>query len=233
MKATLSCFLTLALAACVLSAPPALDMPEQVKGEAGDFITVEAKTAGKVVRWVAIDPGLKLFPTHLLKDTKTAVVSGARGRYRLLAYTAAGDEPSEPRVTTVVIGDAPDVKPRPDDPPKPDVPPVPAGELRVVLVEETAERMTKAQLEALGSLKVRQWLDANCAGGKAGWRRWDKDVVLSERELPVMKQLWLDAKKSLNVTPAVVIVKGASGQVHPLPADEAGLLELLKKYGGN
>jgi hypothetical protein len=101
----------------------ALKLPAEVKGPPGDFITVPAQTDGKEVRWFALDAGLRLFPTNLLRDTKTAVVTGSAGRYRLLAYTAKGDVPSDPAICLVIIGDVPPGPgpgPGPPDPPKPD-----------------------------------------------------------------------------------------------------------------
>lgn len=98
-------------------------LPSSVKGNPGEFVTVPATTSGKVVQWFACDVGLNLFPTELLKDTKTAVVIGQKpGRYRLLAWTALGDVPSPPAVCIVVIGDAPEPEPppKPDPKPKPD-----------------------------------------------------------------------------------------------------------------
>jgi hypothetical protein len=103
-------------------ADPAVKLPAEVKGEPGDFVTVRAETDGKVVRWYAVDPGLKLFPVELLKDTRTAVVVGrVPGKYRLLAYTAAGDVPSEPAVVVILIegpspGPAPGPGPTPPGP---------------------------------------------------------------------------------------------------------------------
>lgn len=103
-----------------------LKVPVEVKGQPAAFVTVKAETSGKVVRWMALDSGLNLFPVELLKDTKTAVVSSAKsGRYRLLAVTAIGDEPSEPQICTVIIGDAP----KPPLPDNPDNPPGPESDL--------------------------------------------------------------------------------------------------------
>ncbi len=98
-------------AAFLLLASPAfaidLTLPAKVTGQPGDFITVPAVTTGTIVKWVSLDAGLKLFPIDLLKNTKTAVVMGPTGSYRLLCYTADKDGPSDPAICTVVIGDAP------------------------------------------------------------------------------------------------------------------------------
>ena len=64
-----------------------LTLPAEVKGDPGAFLSVPATTDGKAVRWVALDPGLNVFPVELLKSSMTAVVSGPKGRYRLLVQT--------------------------------------------------------------------------------------------------------------------------------------------------
>lgn len=116
-RAALSLVLLVAVSA--LADGPAIKVPAEVRGEQGDWITVSATTDGKVVRWVAMSPGLRVFPAHLLRDTKTAVVSASRpGRYTLLAYTAAGDEPSDPAICDVVVGE-PGPGPGPTPPPGP------------------------------------------------------------------------------------------------------------------
>ena len=109
---------------------PAIKLPAEVTAPAGGFIVVTAETAGKTVRWVALDAGLSMIPTSLLRDSKTAVLMAPKGRYRLLAYTAIGDEPSEPAVTLIVVGEATTTPPKPGDPPVT----VPSGSLYFVVV---------------------------------------------------------------------------------------------------
>lgn len=98
-----------------------LKLPAEVRGEPGDFVQVKADTTGKSVSWRAVDPGLKLFPVDLLKDSKTAVVTATKpARYRLWAVTAEGDVPSAIAECIVIIGDPP-----PGPGPTPPVPPTP------------------------------------------------------------------------------------------------------------
>lgn len=109
-----------------------VNLPKEIKGQVGNFIQVQADTKGKV-RWVALDAGLNVFPTELLRDTRVAVVTSLKpGKYRLLAYTAKGDEPSAPAIVEILItGNSVDpvVPPRPNPPtpnpnPNPNPPPV-------------------------------------------------------------------------------------------------------------
>ena len=106
-------------------------LPAEIKGDVGSFVRVAAETDGSQVRWLALDQGLSAFPSDLLKDTKTTVVVAQRpGRYRLAAWTAKGDVPSDAAVTTIVIGDVPPGPPTPPvPPPTPPTPPIPEDPL--------------------------------------------------------------------------------------------------------
>ena len=104
-----------------------LTLPSEIRGEVAGFVTVSATTEGKLVRFLALDPGLNVFPSNLLADQKSTVVSAAvPGRYRLLAYSSVGDIPTAPAITTIIIGQSPG----PDPGPQPD--PL-ANSLRAIL----------------------------------------------------------------------------------------------------
>jgi hypothetical protein len=93
-----------------------LVVPAEVRGEVAEFVTVIASTEGKVVRYVALDAGLQVFPSSLLANQRATVVTSARpGRYRLLAYTSVADVPTEPVITTVIIGGSTPPVPPPID----------------------------------------------------------------------------------------------------------------------
>jgi len=143
MRAAL-CVLLLAGAAV---AGPALTLPKEVAGEAGDFIPVKADTPGKSVRFVALDPGLRVFPGGLLADPRATVVTAPTpGRYRLLAYTGDAEGPSDPVVTTVVVGGAPPVPPPPGPGPAPPGPETPlARDLRAALQADPATPADRAK----------------------------------------------------------------------------------------
>ncbi len=90
---------------------PPLKLPEPVTVRAGTIGKLRAETPGKVVRWVALSPGLSVEPAD---GGKLIYFTGLPGTYELLAYTAAGDVPSEPARVVVVIEGAP-APPPPDD----------------------------------------------------------------------------------------------------------------------
>jgi hypothetical protein len=112
-----SLIVLLSFGVCFADVPPPV-VPSQVKGSVGDWIEVKAEAIGQV-RWHSPDKGLKLFPVHLLKDSKTAIVTAPKaGTYKLLCWTAKGDEPSPAaEVVTVIIDDS---DPPPPDPTPPD-----------------------------------------------------------------------------------------------------------------
>ena len=108
---------------------PDISLPPVAKTEVGVFLPITATTKGEIVQFVALDPGLSIFPANLLTDKRTTVVVAAKsGRYRILAYTSIENKPSLPAITTVVVGDPPpdnndNSKPDPDKPkPDPDKP---------------------------------------------------------------------------------------------------------------
>lgn len=121
------CLGSLLLAGSLLAPPAAADEPPpplrvaDVRAVAGDWIVLRADTEGRVVRWKALDRGLRLAPPELaLRDPRTALATAARpGRYRVVCVTAKGDVPSEiVEFVVTVEADAPD-PPGPGPPPEP------------------------------------------------------------------------------------------------------------------
>lgn len=96
---------------------PVIELPKEISGQPNSFITVPAKTDGAVVKWLTPDVGLNIFPVDLLKDTKTLVVTGPEGRFRVYAYTSDATGPSNAAMCMVMIGAAPEPTPvNPVDP---------------------------------------------------------------------------------------------------------------------
>lgn len=219
-----------------------LSLPKEVAGDPGEFITIKATTNGKYVRWMVIDSGLNLFPVELLADSKVAVVTARnKGRYRLLAVTALADEVSSPVITTVVIGEVPPTPPGPTPPgptppgPTPPSPaPIPVDGFRVLIIYESADlpKYPAGTTAAMYSRKVREYMNNKCVKGTDGktaeWRVWDKDVDTTNEA-----KHWQDAmKRERKSLPWVIISDGKTGYEGPMPDGEAGLLDLVKKYGG-
>ena len=100
-------------------------LPSDIKGNKGTFVVVKADTNCPTLRWVLLDSGLSMIPPELLKDSRSAVVqAGTDGVYRILAYGAKGDVPTEPAISVVTIGTGPPPPPPPPDPDKPPTAPV-------------------------------------------------------------------------------------------------------------
>lgn len=100
-----------------------ITLPKEVPGIAGTFIEVKAETDGEIVKWFTATPGLNVFPAHLLKDSKTAVVVAlVPGKYDLIAYTAKDNMPSDPSRTTIVVTRLPGPGPGPGPGPEPNPP---------------------------------------------------------------------------------------------------------------
>ncbi len=107
------------------AAPPSavLRVPSEVTAAPATITEIRAETTALVVKWVVLTPGLSIRP---IDSGRGLLVSGPPGRYELLAYTAAGDVPSEPVRCVVVIRATPPEPPLPEPrPPPPPDPPQP------------------------------------------------------------------------------------------------------------
>lgn len=135
--------------------PPSLTLPATVEGNAGEFLKVTADTNGDHVRWVSMDKGLAVFPGEMLKDsTSTVVLSTTGGQYRLLAYTALADVPSDPVICMVVVhGPQPPPAPIPV-PPAPGPAPAPAPAPIPPPPAPTPPQPTAIPLTSLGVVTV-------------------------------------------------------------------------------
>jgi hypothetical protein len=89
----------------VLAADPTVKLPAEVAAQPGRIVTLKASTEGKLVRWALASDDADLIP---FPDGKTALFSSPKpGRYLVLAWTAAGDVPSEAARCVVVVATAP------------------------------------------------------------------------------------------------------------------------------
>lgn len=236
MRRVLPLILLLLAMPALVWAEPLLKLPVEVKGDPDDFIRVPAETTGKTVRWVPLDKGLKLLPPELLKSSLTGIVyARLPGRYRLLAYTASSDgEPSEPAITTVVVGEPGPVPPGPI-PPGP-IPPVPppdptTGQL-VLIVYETSNlsKMPEKQQQILYGQTTRSYFDAKLPLEQAGkvhaWRIWDADV-----DTKAEAKAWQDAMKRPRASLPWVLIENKGQRFEgPLPASVDEAMTLFKKY---
>lgn len=231
---------------CGVVSAQVVELPKEAAGQPGAFVTVPAKTDCASVQWLALDPGLNLFPVELLKDTRTAVVTApAAGRYRLLAYGAKGDKASPPAVCAVVIGTPPPVPPPPGPGPQPPPPPGPQPDnplpspegLRALIVEEKGQRseLSPGQYDAIMSSapdSVQTYLRANAVAGpipgRREWAIYDKDIDVTGEPSEWVKRAFARQRTS---TPWLVAAGPGGFYEGPL-VDTASTLAVLKRCGG-
>src|SRR3954454_13751325 len=119
MRGKRAFLLLLLLAGPAWAGEPAVKLPTEVRARPGRLTLIRAETEGKVLRWVSLSEGADLLP---YLDKQAIFSAPAPGRYRILAYTAAGDVPSEPALCTVIVEGASPPGPAPT-PPGPAPPP--------------------------------------------------------------------------------------------------------------
>ena len=206
----------LAAAVVAVAAPPVVTVEPEIKGEIGAFVAVRASvTEASVVKFVPLDKGLNLFPADLLADkTATVATTAKAGRYRILCYSGNADGPSEPVITTVVIG-SPD--PTPDKPTDPEDP-VPTPSTRYYFTVVRADGPAAPEFERW--MKLSAWDDVRKAG------HYVKDFEVSKLPPGIAKPTALPS--------VVVMVQNTDGKTFseqkrgPMPTTNEQIKELLK-----
>lgn len=130
-------------------------------------------------------------------------------------------------------GPTPPSPPTPD--PKPPVP-VPVKSFRVIFVYESAKTLTSAQLAAMDSKLVRDYLKDNTTaeGGYVGYRKYDKDQD-SSKDVSTVDKMWQATKPKLSnpfTAPCVAIEVNGYVEIVPLEPTAATMVEVFKKYKG-
>lgn len=135
---------------------PSIRLPAEARTLPGRMLKLTADTDGKLVRWALANADAELVP---FPDGKSALFCSAKaGRFDVLAWTAAGDLPSEAARCVVVVGESP--VPPPTDPL--------AADIRKLLADDaTPEKRTHlAQLAVLyrEAVKYADAADVKTAG---------------------------------------------------------------------
>jgi hypothetical protein len=77
-----------------------------IKSKPAQFVTISTNLSGDIVKYVTLDAGLSVFPSELLADKKkTVVVAAKNGVYKILAYSAKDNIPSDPVIINLIISD--------------------------------------------------------------------------------------------------------------------------------
>lgn len=154
------------------------------------------------------------------------------GRDELIIVPVGAKSETEAKRVTFQVGQLPQpppVDPKPVDP-KP-VDPKPVTSFRVFLIYESAQTMTAAQNGILYGKAVEDWMTANCTGGKAGWRRRDKDAGGDADA--TMSAMWAAIKPKLTTVPAVAVEVNGAVEIIPFEADQTKMVAKLNEYRGN
>lgn len=180
-------------------AEPFVTLPATIEGKVGAFIPIRPLTnpTVKTIEFVAVDDGLNVFPTGMLSDARSTVVSSASpGRYRLFAYTALGSVPSKPSMTVVIVGGAPPTPtpgPGPVDPVDPVRPAGLAGDLFDVM-----KPLPKAEVQQMD--RVLNSMLAGVAGVPARKATIVRDIVAGMRASttpPLPQERWTAVVESI------------------------------------
>jgi hypothetical protein len=154
------------------------------------------------------------------------------GEYTIQYFTP-GKPVSVVKVTITKDGIAPSPTPSPRPGPGPTPTPAPIKEpgLRVLIVEETANRGNLPYSQGLifGAIELHDWADKHCSkdsAGKSNIRIFDKDADL-EHESDLWKKAMQFPRDSV---PWLIVSNGVSGESVPLPSDLPSLMEVLRKY---
>lgn len=168
----------------ILATDPTVSLPPAVAARPGRLVQIAAKTDCKLIRWYLAGDDADLI---VMESTRSAIFSAmAPGRYRILAWTAAGDIPSEAAVCVVTVGSAPPA------PPGPVVPTDPLAVALKALFEAYQDPAKVAQLAALADVYRRAGKAAGdpeikTAGDLFGFARRQAVAVLPPMALEAMR----------------------------------------------
>ena len=167
-----------------LATDPTVSLPPAVMARPGRLVQIAARTDCKLVRWYLAGDDADLI---VMESTRSAIFSAmAPGRYRILAWTAAGDIPSEPAVCVVTVGSAPPA------PPGPVVPTDPLAVALKGLFEAYQDPAKATQLAALADVyrragKAAADLEIKTAGDLFAFARRQAVAVLPPMALEAMR----------------------------------------------
>lgn len=192
------------------------------------IVTITEETGPIRVR--AIFAGNTRYSTRQIKGPSVYFVeAAATGRVELLIARKDGTGKVIRRTLDVTNGPAPiPPTPDPDPTPKPPGPVDPLKTFRVILIFESADNLTPAQRGIVYGKAVEDYLIANCTGGRAGFRRRDKDAP-GEND-PTMAALWAAVQPAVTVTPCIALERNGKVEIVNLPKTPAETIEMMKRY---
>jgi len=72
-----------------------------------EYVVVTPESGTGIVKYVPLSDGLNVLDSKLLKNPSSLVAIGKVGKYKVLAYTAVNNVPSDPIYFNIIIGDQP------------------------------------------------------------------------------------------------------------------------------
>jgi hypothetical protein len=212
----------LLLASPAFADGPTINLPASLTARPGRLVVVKATTNGKAVKWVSLSDEADLLP---YLDNSAIFNAATPGTYRILAYTALGDVPSEPAICTVTVGE-----PTPPIPPgPPPIPPTPkvAKVWAVLIVDNTARTPEMAKVINSSTL----WKGLEAAGHE--WR------ILDANSKAVTDYHYGPLVKEAGGVPALLLFKqqknadGTSDKLKAVKiANEADIQAAIKEVTG-
>lgn len=235
----------------VVSPGPALPMPAAGLAllDPGKFVWLDLPDAVGPVSWDFSVPGLVALPPDGTGDvfggvkqgstlpdwhkapSKTAVpcLGVAEGSVTISAWGVVDGRAKRLAQLTLQVGPAPPgPSPQPPGPNPPGPTPQPVKSFRVFLTYESGQTITPAQSNVMYGNVVEEYLNANCTGGKAGWRRRDRS--LGGENDQTMAALWAAIQPKLTTVPAIAIEVNGRVEILPLEATPAQMVKVLDTY---
>lgn len=170
----------------------------------------------------------------ILKVEQAVVIAGPKGVYRVKCRLLPKGEVGEQFELTwegAITQGEPPVPPGPTPPGPPTPGPVdPLTSFRVIFVYESEMNLTTDQRGVIYGKATSDWLDANCTGGKAGWRRRDKDAP-GEND-PTMAAFWKAVQDAKPSTPCIAMERNGKVEIQNLTTPAAKQIEVLAAYKG-
>lgn len=128
-------------------------------------------------------------------------------------------------------------QPPPDPIPVPDVEPIPqpdnaTGDRRaMILFDSASTTMTDDQRRVLGSMKLRDLLDARCvkqSDGTTGWRKFSVEMDVS-RDIAPWPELFAQVKGQVQSVPSIALIRGKTIAIKPI-TDEASTIAVVEGW---
>lgn len=106
--------------------------------------------------------------------------------------------------------------------------PIPGGEVKVMILYESADNHSSEQLSVIHSTKLRKWLKDK----SIEFRVFDKDADMSEASA-TWKGLMANAKTSVKAQglplPVLIVFHDGKGKVYALPESDDAVIEIFGK----